>query len=459
MKKIYYILTILLCIYVQTANAQMGVNSSGAAPATSSILDVSSTTKGLLIPRMTSAQRDAIVSPANGLMIYNTGINEIQVFNTSWKIASRISIPQVISGSATTGIVQGFNTGTGAGSYGYASGGGEGGKFEATTGTGVSGISTSGYGVSGSSSSTGVYGASTAGTGMEAYANGTSPSASYSGIYARNKATNGFGNGVQGVHDGTGDGVYGIAVSGVGVRAYGVTGVYSDGTTTGVLGSTASGTGVFGRSNTFRGVWGRGITTGDGVYGDAINGRGVYGESSGTGTGVAGYATTSGTGVTGYSNTGYAGFFQSGSNIGLYANSTSNTAIYADNSSLTLPVAQFANISGGTALSVIAPTAIDIAGAIKVSGSASTRAAFKITTNTSGGGNTTANVLTIPNTTLANNINDILIVTHNYSPNSTYLNKNYGVFWNIITLTWNIYLEDISAMPNNVSFNVLVIKQ
>jgi trimeric autotransporter adhesin len=81
MKKIYQILTILLCIYVQTADAQMGVNSSGADPAPSSILDVSSTTKGLLIPRMTSTQRDAIVSPANGLMIYTTNVGEIQVYD------------------------------------------------------------------------------------------------------------------------------------------------------------------------------------------------------------------------------------------------------------------------------------------------------------------------------------------------------------------------------------------
>jgi hypothetical protein len=39
-------------------------------PATASILDINSTTKGLLIPRMTAAQRAAIVSPVNGLIIY-----------------------------------------------------------------------------------------------------------------------------------------------------------------------------------------------------------------------------------------------------------------------------------------------------------------------------------------------------------------------------------------------------
>ncbi|HJW29653.1 MAG TPA: hypothetical protein VJ508_10505, partial [Saprospiraceae bacterium] len=48
----------------------MGVGTTTPAP--SAQLDVSSTTKGLLMPRMTSAQRDAIQSPAEGLTVYNT---------------------------------------------------------------------------------------------------------------------------------------------------------------------------------------------------------------------------------------------------------------------------------------------------------------------------------------------------------------------------------------------------
>ena len=41
-------------------------------PDASSLLDVSSTSKGLLPPRMTVTQRNAIVNPANGLIIFNT---------------------------------------------------------------------------------------------------------------------------------------------------------------------------------------------------------------------------------------------------------------------------------------------------------------------------------------------------------------------------------------------------
>jgi len=42
------------------------------SPNASSLLDIASTTKGILIPRMTKAQRDLIASPATGLMIFQT---------------------------------------------------------------------------------------------------------------------------------------------------------------------------------------------------------------------------------------------------------------------------------------------------------------------------------------------------------------------------------------------------
>lgn len=66
-----------------------GATSSGGgavAPNASSILDVRSTTKGFLPPRMTTTQRDAISSPAAGLMIYNTTTNKLNFYNgTAWE--------------------------------------------------------------------------------------------------------------------------------------------------------------------------------------------------------------------------------------------------------------------------------------------------------------------------------------------------------------------------------------
>lgn len=55
------------------------------APAASAMLDVVSSNKGFLPPRMTTAQRDGIVSPAVGLVIYNTSTNCLNFYNgTEW---------------------------------------------------------------------------------------------------------------------------------------------------------------------------------------------------------------------------------------------------------------------------------------------------------------------------------------------------------------------------------------
>jgi len=57
----------------------VSVNTSGSLADTSAMLDVSSTTKGFLMPRMTTSQQNAIVLPATGLSIFNTTLNEIMV--------------------------------------------------------------------------------------------------------------------------------------------------------------------------------------------------------------------------------------------------------------------------------------------------------------------------------------------------------------------------------------------
>ena len=57
-------------VLTATTYAQVGVGTT--TPDASSALDITSTTKGLLIPRMTETQRDAISPAATGLMIYQT---------------------------------------------------------------------------------------------------------------------------------------------------------------------------------------------------------------------------------------------------------------------------------------------------------------------------------------------------------------------------------------------------
>jgi hypothetical protein len=66
------LLFLSVSVYSQSPAIGVGVNTDGSSPDASSILDVKSTDKGILIPRMTAAQRGAIASPATGLMVYQT---------------------------------------------------------------------------------------------------------------------------------------------------------------------------------------------------------------------------------------------------------------------------------------------------------------------------------------------------------------------------------------------------
>ncbi len=76
MKQLLSLLVILL--YYFHINAQtVGIGTN--TPDASAKLDVSSTTKGVLIPRMTTAQMNAIATPANGLLIFNITIDKLVV--------------------------------------------------------------------------------------------------------------------------------------------------------------------------------------------------------------------------------------------------------------------------------------------------------------------------------------------------------------------------------------------
>jgi hypothetical protein len=70
MKKIFFLALGLIAL---NANSQsVSINTDGSTADNSAILDVKSTDKGVLIPRMTAAQRNLIASPATGLMVYQT---------------------------------------------------------------------------------------------------------------------------------------------------------------------------------------------------------------------------------------------------------------------------------------------------------------------------------------------------------------------------------------------------
>ena len=84
-----HLFTLLAAVsLIATTFAQVGINTS--SPHESAALDIVSTTGGLLVPRMTETQRDAITTPSQGLIIFCTdcasGEGELQVKLTSiWK--------------------------------------------------------------------------------------------------------------------------------------------------------------------------------------------------------------------------------------------------------------------------------------------------------------------------------------------------------------------------------------
>jgi len=67
-----YILAVILSAATLLTAQSVGINADGSMPDASAMLDVKSSNKGFLAPRMTAAQRVAIVSPAAGLLVYQT---------------------------------------------------------------------------------------------------------------------------------------------------------------------------------------------------------------------------------------------------------------------------------------------------------------------------------------------------------------------------------------------------
>ncbi|MCK4568926.1 MAG: hypothetical protein KAT76_01475 [Bacteroidales bacterium] len=88
MKTIQLLLVFCLFLHCFDVEAQgVSINTSGVSPDNSAMLDISSTEKGVLFPRMTSVQRNAIVNPAVGLIIYQTdNVPGLYYYDaTSWK--------------------------------------------------------------------------------------------------------------------------------------------------------------------------------------------------------------------------------------------------------------------------------------------------------------------------------------------------------------------------------------
>ncbi|MHC1773961.1 MAG: hypothetical protein AB9834_00980 [Lentimicrobium sp.] len=77
---LFFLFTMVLLLAASSANSQIAINSDGSAPDNSAMLDVQSTTKGLLMPRLSQEQIGAIAAPADGLLVFCTTNSRFYVF-------------------------------------------------------------------------------------------------------------------------------------------------------------------------------------------------------------------------------------------------------------------------------------------------------------------------------------------------------------------------------------------
>lgn len=76
-------------LFIAGYSQNAAINDTGNAPDASAILDVSSTSQGLLAPRMATSERTSIASPATGLLVYDTDLGAYYSFNGSeWDATS-----------------------------------------------------------------------------------------------------------------------------------------------------------------------------------------------------------------------------------------------------------------------------------------------------------------------------------------------------------------------------------
>jgi len=103
-KKFYFLVLCSVFISDLLIAQNVAINTDGTEAHSSALLDVKSTAKGLLIPRMTAAQRAAISLPASGLMVYQTDSTTGFYYYT---------------GSAWTNVAAGISMATGGADYDY----------------------------------------------------------------------------------------------------------------------------------------------------------------------------------------------------------------------------------------------------------------------------------------------------------------------------------------------------
>lgn len=104
-----FIILTLILTSVTNLQAQVGIASGSITPDASSMLEVQSTTKGFLAPRMTTSQKNAISSPATGLTIYQTDstVGYYVYTGSAWTRLLTATVPVVDGGTGQSSYTNG----------------------------------------------------------------------------------------------------------------------------------------------------------------------------------------------------------------------------------------------------------------------------------------------------------------------------------------------------------------
>ncbi|MCB0806909.1 MAG: hypothetical protein KDC05_14015, partial [Bacteroidales bacterium] len=105
-----FAIAMMFCISILPLKAQVGINNDNSNPDPSAMLDVKSNSGGILIPRMSAAERDAITGPATGLLVFVTDDAGFYFFNGSaWEQVNTADSGWTFSGddivNTNTGLV------------------------------------------------------------------------------------------------------------------------------------------------------------------------------------------------------------------------------------------------------------------------------------------------------------------------------------------------------------------
>jgi hypothetical protein len=77
LKYVTFLVVVYLLLIVKSNAQSISINNDGSTASSSSILDVKSTTKGILVPRMSKLEKNSISIPANGLLVYQSSPDSI----------------------------------------------------------------------------------------------------------------------------------------------------------------------------------------------------------------------------------------------------------------------------------------------------------------------------------------------------------------------------------------------